>query len=54
MSLLAVDNLHLWYDAGGGRVVRAVDGVSFTLEHVARLSVSSASPVAARAALLWR
>jgi oligopeptide/dipeptide ABC transporter ATP-binding protein len=30
--LLAVDNLHLWYDAGGSRVVRAVDGVSFTLE----------------------
>jgi oligopeptide/dipeptide ABC transporter ATP-binding protein len=30
--LLAVDNLHLWYDAGGGRVVRAVDGISFTLE----------------------
>ena len=32
MSLLVVDNLHLWYDAGGGNVVRAVDGVSFTLE----------------------
>src|SRR3954466_3451637 len=32
MSLLAVDNLYLWYDAGGGKVVRAVDGVSFTLE----------------------
>src|SRR5215212_1204200 len=31
MSLLAVDNLHLWYDAGG-KAVRAVDGVSFTLE----------------------
>jgi oligopeptide/dipeptide ABC transporter ATP-binding protein len=31
-SLLAVDDLHLWYDAGGGNVVRAVDGVSFTLE----------------------
>ncbi len=31
-SLLAVENLHLWYDAGGGRLVRAVDGVSFTLE----------------------
>ena len=30
--LLAVDNLHLWYDAGGGRVVRAVDNVSFALE----------------------
>ena len=30
--LLAVDNLHLWYDAGGGNVVRAVDGVSFNLE----------------------
>jgi len=30
--LLAVDNLHLWYDAGGGNVVRAVDDVSFTLE----------------------
>src|SRR3954471_12171216 len=30
--LLAVDNLHLWYDAGGGKAVRAVDGVSFTLE----------------------
>ncbi|MGH2614320.1 MAG: ABC transporter ATP-binding protein [Thermomicrobiales bacterium] len=29
---LAVDNLHLWYDAGGDRVVRAVDGVTFTLE----------------------
>ena len=29
--LLAVDNLHLWYDAGGN-VVRAVDGVSFTIE----------------------
>jgi oligopeptide/dipeptide ABC transporter ATP-binding protein len=32
MSLLVVDNLHLWYDAGGGHVVRAVDGVSFTIE----------------------
>src|SRR5918998_3148006 len=32
MSLLAVENLHLWYDAGDGRVVRAVDGVSFTIE----------------------
>ena len=32
MPLLVVDNLHLWYDAGGGRVVRAVDGVSFTIE----------------------
>src|SRR5918995_2145777 len=32
MSLLVVDNLHLWYDAGGGNVVRAVDGVSFTIE----------------------
>src|ERR687898_171423 len=32
MSLFAVDNLHLWYDAGDGRVVRAVDGVSFTIE----------------------
>src|ERR687889_2318325 len=32
MSLFAVDNLHLWYDAGAGRVVRAVDGVSFTIE----------------------
>ncbi len=31
MSLLVVDNLHLWYDAGS-RVVRAVDGVSFTIE----------------------
>src|ERR671910_1455233 len=31
MSLLAVDNLHLWYDAGS-RVVRAVDGISFTVE----------------------
>ncbi len=31
--LLAVDDLHLWYDAGGGNVVRAVDGVSFVLEH---------------------
>ena len=31
--LLAVDDLHLWYDAGGGSVVRAVDGVSFVLEH---------------------
>ena len=30
--LLAVDNLHLWYDAGGGQVVRAVDGVSFALD----------------------
>ncbi len=30
--LLAVDNLHLWYDAGGGRIVRAVDGVSFALD----------------------
>jgi len=32
MALLVVDNLHLWYDAGGGNVVRAVDGVSFSLE----------------------
>jgi len=32
MPLLAVDNLHLWYDAGGDRVVRAVDDVSFTIE----------------------
>ena len=32
MSLLDVENLHLSYDAGGGRVVRAVDDVSFTLE----------------------
>jgi oligopeptide/dipeptide ABC transporter ATP-binding protein len=32
MALLDVDNLHLWYDAGGGNVVRAVDGVSFTIE----------------------
>jgi oligopeptide/dipeptide ABC transporter ATP-binding protein len=32
MSLLAVDNLHLWYDAGGGKAVRAVDGVSFVIE----------------------
>src|ERR687890_27146 len=32
MSLFVVDNLHLWYDAGDGRVVRAVDGASFTLE----------------------
>ena len=32
MSLFAVDNLHLWYDVGDGRVVRAVDGVSFTIE----------------------
>jgi oligopeptide/dipeptide ABC transporter ATP-binding protein len=32
MALLAVADLHLHYDAGGGRVVRAVDGVSFTLE----------------------
>jgi oligopeptide/dipeptide ABC transporter ATP-binding protein len=32
MALLAVENLHLWYDAGGGGVVRAVDGVSFTVE----------------------
>ena len=32
MSLLAVDDLHLWYDAGGGHVVRAVDGVSFELD----------------------
>jgi oligopeptide/dipeptide ABC transporter ATP-binding protein len=31
--LLAVDNLHLWYDAGAGRVVRAVDGVSFALDN---------------------
>jgi oligopeptide/dipeptide ABC transporter ATP-binding protein len=31
MSLLAVDNLHLWYDAGS-RVVRAVDGISFTID----------------------
>jgi oligopeptide/dipeptide ABC transporter ATP-binding protein len=31
MPLLAVDNLHLWYDARN-RVVRAVDGVSFTIE----------------------
>src|ERR687893_2910050 len=32
MSQFAVDNLHLWYDAGDGRVVRAVDGVSFSIE----------------------
>jgi oligopeptide/dipeptide ABC transporter ATP-binding protein len=32
MPLLAVDDLHLWYDAGHGRTVRAVDGVSFELE----------------------
>ena len=30
--LLAAENLHLWYDVGGDRVVRAVDGVSFTIE----------------------
>ena len=30
--LLAVNNLHLWYDAGGGQVVRAVDGLSFALD----------------------
>jgi oligopeptide/dipeptide ABC transporter ATP-binding protein len=30
--LLAVDNLNLWYDAGDGKTVRAVDGVSFTIE----------------------
>jgi oligopeptide/dipeptide ABC transporter ATP-binding protein len=30
--LLAVEDLYLWYDAGSSRVVRAVDGVSFTLE----------------------
>ena len=29
--LLAVEDLHFWYDAGSGKVVRAVDGVSFTL-----------------------
>src|ERR687897_3282903 len=32
MSLFVVDDLYLWYDAGDGRVVRAVDGVSFTIE----------------------
>ncbi|MBA3449651.1 MAG: ABC transporter ATP-binding protein [Chloroflexia bacterium] len=32
MTLLAVENLHLWYDAGGGKAVRAVDGISFALE----------------------
>jgi len=32
MTLLAVEDLHLWYDAGGGKAVRAVDGVSFALE----------------------
>ena len=31
--LLAVEHLNLWYDAGGGRVVRAVDDVSFAIEH---------------------
>ena len=30
--LLAVDDLHLWYDAAEGRSVHAVDGVSFTIE----------------------
>lgn len=30
--LLAVDDLYLWYDAGDGKTVRAVDGVSFTIE----------------------
>ncbi len=32
MTLLAVEDLHLWYDAGGGKQVRAVDGVSFAME----------------------
>jgi oligopeptide/dipeptide ABC transporter ATP-binding protein len=32
MPLLAVDDLYLWYDAGHGRTVRAVDGVSFAIE----------------------
>jgi oligopeptide/dipeptide ABC transporter ATP-binding protein len=32
MTLLAVENLNLWYDAGGGRTVRAVDDVSFAIE----------------------
>jgi oligopeptide/dipeptide ABC transporter ATP-binding protein len=30
--LLSVDDLHLWYDAGDGKTVRAVDGVSFAIE----------------------
>ncbi|MFN8591017.1 MAG: ABC transporter ATP-binding protein [Thermomicrobiales bacterium] len=30
--LLAVNALSLWYDAGDGKTVRAVDGVSFTIE----------------------
>jgi peptide/nickel transport system ATP-binding protein len=39
MTLLAVKDLHVWFDLGGGRSLHAVQGVSFSVERGDRLGL---------------